>query len=330
MGFDVNEISAKSRGGTELMREGLEARLDSQLLEQFQIIPSRVRDLKEDKIRVLWLHDLPGDPESEHLKDGGHEKFHALVFVSNWQCHQYIGYYNIPWSKCIVIENAITPIDQETITKPTDKVKLIYHTTPHRGLELLVPVFEKLCEKHDNIELDVYSSFKIYGWDERDQQFEKLFDKCREHPKINYHGTVPNEEVRKALAESHIFAYPSIWTETSCLSLMEAMSARCVCVHPNLGALYETASGATMMYQWNPVKHEHANAFYLALDMAISNINRPGTEYMTNFARLSVDVRFNWEAVVPEWNGLLQALSNGFPTVESRKFPSPTFQYIVR
>ena len=85
MGIEVNEISQKSNGGTELMLRGLQMRLDPALVEAFQIIPSRVRELDEKKIRVLWLHDLPGDPESEHLKNGGHERFHLLVFVSNWQ-----------------------------------------------------------------------------------------------------------------------------------------------------------------------------------------------------------------------------------------------------
>lgn len=228
MGFDVNEISKNSKGGTELMREGLEKRLDPSLIEDFQIIPSRVRELDETKIRVLWLHDLPGDPESDHLRNGGHDKFHQLVFVSNWQMQQYVAYYNIPWSKCIVIENAIVPIERELIDKPKDKIKIIYHTTPHRGLELVVPVFEKLYETHDNIELDVYSSFKIYGWEQRDTQYAELFERCEKHPKINYHGTVPNEEVRKAVGSAHIFAYPSIWVETSCISLMEAMSAECI------------------------------------------------------------------------------------------------------
>ena len=37
MGFEVNEISANSKGGTELMRMGLEERLDPALLEDFQI-----------------------------------------------------------------------------------------------------------------------------------------------------------------------------------------------------------------------------------------------------------------------------------------------------
>ena len=334
MGFDINEISKNSKGGTELMREGLEQRLDPALIEDFQIIPSRVRELENDKIRVLWLHDLPGDPESDHLKNGGHEKFHQLVFVSNWQMQRYIEYYGIPWSKCVVIENAITPTPRQSIKKSDDVFKIIYHTTPHRGLEILVPVFEKLAEKHTNIELDVYSSFKIYGWDQRDEQFKQLFDRCRNHPKINYHGTVSNEEVRKAVAEAHMFAYPSIWVETSCISLMEAMSSECLCIHPNYGALYETSGGTTMMYQMQDKLHDHAQALYNHMDSAIELATGQARDedLVRNIKGLQkgyVDLRYNWDKVTNLWVHLLQILKAKYPTSESRKDQGPLFHYKV-
>lgn len=265
--MEVNELSKNAKGGTELMMERLHSSVDKELLDQCQIIPSRVRELDETKIRILWQHDLPGDPESEHLKNGGHDRFHKIVFVSNWQMQAYINYYNIPWSKCVVMQNAITPIVPQE--KPKDKIKLIYTPTPHRGLQILVPVFEKLCEEFDNIELDVYSSFKLYGWEERDTPYQELFDRCKNNPKINYHGTVSNDELREALSKSHIFAYPSIWPETSCLCLLEAMSAGLVCVHPNFAALPETAANWTYMYQWNENPSEHAATFHMILSDAI-------------------------------------------------------------
>ena len=330
MGFDVNEISQNSKGGTELMREGLESRLDPELVADFQIIPSRVRELDETKIRVLWLHDLPGDPECDHLKNGGHEKFHQLVCVSNWQMQQFSAYYRIPFSKFIVIENAIEPIAESTIVKPSDKFKIIYHTTPHRGLEILVPVFSNLAEKYDFIELDVYSSFKIYGWEQRDSQYEKLFDACRKHKQINYHGTVSNEEVRQAVAQSHVFAYPSIWAETSCLSLMEAMSAKCICLHPNYAALFETAGGTTMMYQWHENPNSHAQVLYTHLENIIDHRNDPGVANVTGIQSSYANLRYSWQRVTAIWVDLLNSLKKAYPDVESRKISSgEVFHYRV-
>ena len=85
-----NEVNKNSQGGTEQMMTRLYNTLGDDFLEDFQIIPSRVRELDESKIRVLWCHDLPDDPESKHLRHGGHQKFHKLVFCSNWQQQKYI------------------------------------------------------------------------------------------------------------------------------------------------------------------------------------------------------------------------------------------------
>jgi len=43
---------------------------------------------------------------------------------------------------------------------------------------------------------------------------------------------------------------------------MEAMSAGLACVHPNNGALYETAAIWALMYQWHDDPHAHAAVFY--------------------------------------------------------------------
>ena len=163
MAFAKDNLSTNAMGGTELMKHELQRRIDPSLFEEFQIFNSRVQeDLDETKLRIYWLHDLPGDPAVEHLANGGWNKFHKLVFVSNWQMQAFINHYDIPWNKCIVLQNAINPIDDHI--KPNDGIiRLAYWSTPHRGLNILVPVFSKLCETYDNIELDVYSSFKIYG-----------------------------------------------------------------------------------------------------------------------------------------------------------------------
>lgn len=316
-----NETNINAMGGSEIIATNLASRLDQNLLKEFQIVNSRVRELDESKVRIFIAHDLPGDPESEFLKNGGWDKFHILVFVSNWQMHQYMNYYKIPWSKCIVIQNAIEPLEFNQ-NKYKDKIKLAYWSTPHRGLGLLVPVFQKLCEKHENIELHVFSSFEIYGWKERDAQFESLFETCRNDQNIVYHGSVPNETIREALNDIHILAYPSIWLETSCMVLMEAMSAGLLCVHPNYGALYETAANLTFMYQWNENVNEHANQFYHLLDNAINIANEDWVK--SNLATQSAYARnfYSWNARVPVWNGLLSSMVN-LP----RELPKPSFTY---
>ena len=110
--FKRNETNEKSMGGTEQLTMKVAERIDKKLLADFQIVSSRVRELDEDKIRIFWAHDLPGDPESEFLSTtNGKDKFHKFVFVSNWQMQNYIARYQIPFSDCVVLRNFIDPFE---------------------------------------------------------------------------------------------------------------------------------------------------------------------------------------------------------------------------
>jgi glycosyltransferase involved in cell wall biosynthesis len=311
---EKNELSINAKGGTELMLEKLHKYVDKELLDQVQVIPSRVRVLDPDKKNILWCHDLALDPEVAHLKDGGWKDYDKIVFVSYWQQQMYNIYLGVPYSAGVVLKNAIDPIedDDDNPDLLPDTIKLIYTPTPHRGLELLYPVFVKLCEEHDNIELDVYSSFKLYGWESRDEPYKELFDALKEHDKINYHGTQSNDVVRKALQEAHIFAYPSIWQETSCLCLIEAMSAECHSVHSSLAGLPETSMGVTQMYGYTEDNSKHASIFYAHLKHAIKNYENLDSriQVQNNLSILKpfIDVAYSWERRAKEWENMLRNL----------------------
>lgn len=322
-----NETNKNAKGGTELIATALSQKLDQALLSRFQIVNSRVRELKSDFIPIFVAHDLPGDPESEFLKTR-QDLFFKYVFVSNWQMIQYIAHYNLPWERCVVIPNAIEPFtNSEKSREPGSNIKLAYWSTPHRGLDILVPVFDKLCQKHDNIELDVYSSYNLYGWGERDKAFQDLFDQCRQHPKINYHGTVDNNTIRRNLETTDILAYPSIWLETSCLVLIEAMAAGLVCVHPNFGALPETAANLTEMYQWSPDKRIHAETFYTKLDECISSFGKKVNSSRLSLQRDYANQVYGWHTRVEQWNAFLKRTLAEFEAVGGRVPRSAVFSY---
>tara|TARA_B110000211_G_scaffold41218_2_gene42734 strand:+ start:233 stop:1300 length:1068 start_codon:yes stop_codon:yes gene_type:complete len=310
----MNDGTAKNgKGGTERMREELMRRLPDDMKDQFNIICSRVRDVPENKKNILWLHDVWNDSENAHLKEAGSiDRFEKLVFVSNSQAQAYRMVYDIPHSKSIVLRNAIEifkPLEKEK----TDTLRLIYHTTPHRGLEILYPVFAHLYEQYNQengvkLELDVYSNFDIYGWPQRNEQYENLYELCRQHPGINYHGTVSNEEVREALVRAHIFAYPNIWEETSCIAAIEAMSAKVAIVCPNYGALAETTGNlATAMYPWSEDINAHANQFANVLSAVINNYWHEGLQSKLTFGKTYTDNIHDWDSRIEEWMSMLKS-----------------------
>ncbi len=313
----INEHNKNANGGTEITTRQLFDRLEPEELDGVQIITSRVRELDPDKIRIYHLHDLPGDPNASHLKDAAsRDRFDHIVFSSNWQYQQFRNELGMPWSsQCSVIETGVesfpAPQQQDPRTNP---IKLVYTSTPHRGLELLVPVFEQLVHHYPFVELHVYSTFKLYGWPERDQPYEELFERCRQHPNIHYHGLSTHENVRQAYLNSHIFAYPSIWPETSCRCLIEAMMAGCLCIHPNLAALPDTAGGMTQMYDGDVDPQAHATTFFQRLATVVETLRTTDLWESSSFQsgrtfqRVYAHRRFGWNAIVPRWSSLIQHL----------------------
>jgi UDP-glucose:(glucosyl)LPS alpha-1,2-glucosyltransferase len=301
-----------AKGGTEMMQEKINS-LDSELLSKFQIIHSRVREIDPNKPTILVCHDLAEDPEVLHLGDPKNlEKFAKLVFVSHWQFTTYNKVLGVPYDNSIVLRNAIKPFAKAQ--KPHDgPIRLIYHTTPHRGLNILLAAYQELSKHYgDKIHLDVFSSFKIYGWEQRDEDYKELFKICEEHPHITYHGTKPNDEVREALLKAHIFAYPSIWQETSCIAAIEAMSAGCQIVCPSYAALPETTAGFAYMYPWTSNLHDHANMFANVLNDAIIeqiSLREAGDENPSlAMQKLYADSLYSWDNRAVEWEALLRGI----------------------
>ena len=311
----LNELSKNSNGGTELMARRMVNSIDKELLSKFNIIHSRVRNLSNDKPNILVLHDLPNDPESAKLSDPEYRKqFAKFVFVSNWQLQYYNLSHGVPYSQSVVIKNAIEPIDMTGEKSYNGVVKMIYHTTPHRGLEILYPAFDAISQKCTelgfDVHLDVYSSFAAYGWESRDEPYKELFDKCKDHEKITYHGFKSNDIIREALKETHIFAYPSIWPETSCLAAIEALNAKNLVVCPNYAALPETTAEWAMMYQFDEDLNKHANVFTNSLFNAAYTIHANG-QGQVDIANLLdsqkqyYDNFYSWETRKHEWEHLL-------------------------
>ena len=321
--IEFDNFSKPAMGGTEIIKYGLQNRLPQELLNKFQIICDRIISIDETKIRLFWVHNTPYQLNNSHLENGGWKKFHKMIFISHHQMEEYVREYQIPYSHCVVMKHALEPVKSQP--KPIDKISLIYTSTPYRGLDILVNVFEKLCEEYDNLELKVYSSCKIFGMGEIQKNYEKtlLYKKLDKHPKIKNIGFVSNDELKKSLASSHIFAYPSTYRETFCLALLEAMSAGLLCVHSNYACLPETASNWTMMYDYHEDKVVHEQIFYEHLKKAINIVNTKNMQRKLKYQREYVNYFYNWETRIQEWIDLLQSLEHLNPKIKQKS----TFSY---
>jgi glycosyltransferase involved in cell wall biosynthesis len=314
-----------AKGGTELLRDGLEKYTDIAKYEDINIINStpKMESIRFTKKNLLWQHLNYIDESLAPLRDNSFVKaVDSFVYVSHWQYEKFRYLFQVPTHNAHVIKNAIEPI--EFIPKSKDgKLKLIYASTPFRGLDVLLDAFELL--NRDDIELDVYSSTLMYGSGYQAAYadvYKDLFDRAANMKNVNYHAYAENSVVRKAMQDAHILAYPSIFEETSCLVMIEAGAAGCDMVTTNLGALLETGSEYAKMIPIQSDKELLVVKYAAALNEAIDNYwlksNQEKLKEQSDF----YNNNYSWELRALEWNRLFEQISTEYLDLPSSHHPS--------
>lgn len=262
--------------------------------------------IDRSKKNVLWQHLYTDQGAAQGMTVPQFtELVDTYVYVSEWQLQQFVEHFSAGIYHNTVIKNAIEPIP--FITKPTDKIRLVYSSMPDRGLEVLLDAWQILNPK--DVELVVYSSNIIYGKgysDSRKGLYDHLFHRAKTTPGIIYKGYAMNQAVRKMLQQSHILAYPSIFPETSCMSAIEAGAAGCKIITTDFGALPETCNGWAELVPYCADHKQLAENFAQVLKSAIDNYET--TSYNIKDQSDWFNEYYSWQNRSQEWKNLFNQL----------------------
>ena len=310
------------KGGTELQFDELKKRLPEHYWEKINITTSvpEKSPIQKGRLNILWIKNSYDQPNVRpwFLIKKNHPKYDWYVFNSHWSYEKYRMHFDIPTSRCFVIKNALPKFNWQPkkFYQQGETLKLIHHITPWRGLNVLLAAMHFL--EDEDITLDVYSSTQIYG-DEfkeaNDKYYEPLYEHAKSMKKVNFKGYAPQEEVFQALQDSHVFAYPSIWEETSCNSAIEAMAAGCAALVTNFGALYETCSDYGFYVNYNNVPKQLAVDYsqhikYLQRILPQKDIQNRLTNQRQHFLHF-----YDWDQRIKEWIAFLNnaLMKKGIP-----------------
>ncbi|MFQ5751126.1 MAG: glycosyltransferase family 4 protein, partial [bacterium] len=194
-------------------------------------------------VRILWAQDAYDQQALLELKCDKlvRQNIDVIFCISRWQAWTFSNYFHWLPEKIYITRNAIWPgYFPKEFSEPQGQ-KLVYTSTPFRGLELLLRLFPKIKRLVPDAELHVFSSMQVYqqSQEEDTQQFGHIY-KLAEQPGVLLHGSVGQKELAKELIKCKVFAYPNIYPETGCIAAMEALAAGCAVVTSRLGALPET------------------------------------------------------------------------------------------
>ena len=261
--------------------------------------------LEKDKINVLWMQHFINQKEAQNLGSKDYvNKLDYIIFNSNWNFEKFQYRFKIPEDKSLVIRNAVEKIDIHT--KPKNKINLIYHTTPWRGLVHLLKIFKEM--NLENVELYVCSSTIIYGKKFDDilgKKYQDIFDECKNTKNVKYLGFVNNEKIIQLLKEIHIYSFPSIWPETSCISAIESMAAGCEVVTTNLAALYETCTPFATFVNFDRNLENLEKRFSKILLNSVNNYWSDENQNKLKLQRETINTTYSWDVRSLEWKNFL-------------------------
>jgi len=300
----------KKQGGAELMYDELMRRVDKELIKDISIF-NYLSDADFNKKTVYW-NQLSYDQEAiNFLNDTGMvNRIDHFVFVSYWQAETYRESFDLPDSKINVIKNACIGVEPK-LERDKGKIKVCYTSTPWRGLDILLDAWSKL--NPTNAELHVFSGTKIYGnefYKSQDEIHKHLYNKCSELPNVIYRDNIPNDELRRELPSFDILAYPSTFEETSCISVIEAISAGLRVMCSSLGALPETTEGWARMYPSIKDRSLHVDTFTNILKDEIDAVSEGVYNEQSKLQTEIYSPAWSWDERIYDWEQLLSNIKN--------------------
>lgn len=199
---------------------------------------------------VLWMHDTD---VGERLTAERAAKFDSIVVMSEWHRKFMLEKYSfLRPEKLVVIGNGV---DFSRFNQPVQKEakRVIYSSSPDRGLDVILEaIWPRVTEAVPDAELHVY-----YGWTNYDKfapnypQLMEFRHKVNElflqNRNVVQHGRVNQAELAQAFQASSVWLYPTYFSETYCITAVEAQLGGAIPITNHLAALAETVgSGITI------------------------------------------------------------------------------------
>jgi tetratricopeptide (TPR) repeat protein len=201
---------------------------------------------------VLWMHDTD---VQERLTPARAKAFDAIVVLTKWHRDFMMKLYPfLKEEQFVIIGNGV---DSERFNQVVHREphRVIYSSSPDRGLDIILEsIWPKVVEVVPDAELHIY-----YGWNNVDKfipsfpqlgEFKnKILGLLANSTGVTFHGRVDQHELAKAFQKSSVWLYPTHFSETYCISAIEAQLAGAIPITNHLAALTETVKSGVILSQ---------------------------------------------------------------------------------
>lgn len=209
--------------------------------------------------------------------------------------------------------------------------KLIYASSPDRGVERLLELFPRIRSVIPNAELEIYYGFET--WRSMCQHYGDRagLDKIAYYERllttdapdgVKYMGRIGQQPLAEAYSRAKIWAYPTWFSETSCISAMEAQAAGCVPVTSAVAALEETVRHGFLL-RGADSSREYADEFVSTVVRLLQDETE--RESYANAGRQWAMNNLGWDLLARDWESMFTEKVNAKGSGPSKKLILPEY-----
>lgn len=258
------------------------------------------------KIALCWVHDIHCGPALTHTRALRIDKFLTL---SQWHKSFFLDSHKfIHPDQVIVTRNGIdlTRFDQDV---PRNPHKAVYSSSPDRGLEVAIKVWPIIRERVPDAELHVFYGFKTWEISAQGNQEQKNLIahlkgmlEATKNDGVIYRDRIDQNELAREFLSSGVWAYPTWFAETSCITAMEAQAAGLRIITSPIAALNETVGNRGVMIPGDWLTNEYQAGFINSVVDAMTKDGDDDRKQLQAFARRN----FGWDSLADEWDTMLR------------------------
>ncbi len=182
----------------------------------------------------LWCHDLM-TPGCEFVHNFDHifalSPFHKRYLNANQA---------IPKDKIVLTRNGIRPERFKNKTHTKNPNKIVFPSSPDRGLAEAIYIVEKARKELPDLELHAYYGFENLRKCGLAPLADKLEALIAERPWVKYHGGVQQDILAKEMGEAVVWLYPAVFIESFCITALESVCSGTYPLVRDIGALPDT------------------------------------------------------------------------------------------
>jgi glycosyltransferase involved in cell wall biosynthesis len=201
----------------------------------------------------VMAHDiwLSSDPNMDIMP----WRVQGYGYLSEWHKQFLMQHHKMPADKMFLTANGLTPPDAwDAVDTYTKKNQAVYSSSPDRGLFQLLKMLPVIREQVPDFNLVVaygfinWESMCRYKTDVEGLKFIDDIKRAMDQPGVEYVGRISKKELAKRQMESKVWLFPTWFSESFCISSIEAGMSKCALLSTDFAGLSTTVGSAGILF----------------------------------------------------------------------------------